>query len=162
MSYEIGRIINTHGIRGEVKVKTDSDFDRFVVGKTIYVLDKDIKKELTIKAVRKFPQGLIVKFVGIDNINDIEYLKGSLLYTDEEPVLEEDEYHYNDLIGLKVINQNNVEIGVVNDVIDVPQGHLLQVKTSSKMVLIPFVSAFIKEIDEHSIKIEEIEGLLWE
>lgn len=162
MSYEIGRIINTHGIRGEVKVKTDSDFDRFVVGKTIYVLDKDIKKELTIKAVRKFPQGLIVKFVGIDNINDIEYLKGSLLYTDEEPVLEEDEYHYNDLIGLKVINQNNVEIGVVNDVIDVPQGHLLQVKTSSKMVLIPFVSAFVKEIDEHSIKIEEIEGLLWE
>ncbi|HBT59913.1 MAG TPA: 16S rRNA processing protein RimM [Acholeplasmataceae bacterium] len=160
MSYEIGRMINTHGIRGEVKVKTDSDFDRFVVGKTVYFIDKEEKREFTIKAVRKFNQGLIIKFQGIDDINDIEYLKGSLIYTDEKPVLKADEYHYKDLIGLKVYNKNNELIGVVNDVMDVPQGHLLQVKTSEKMVLIPFVSAFVKEINEHSIKIEEIDGLL--
>jgi 16S rRNA processing protein RimM len=160
MSYEIGRMINTHGIRGEVKVKTDSDFDRFVVGKTVYLFDKEEKREFTIKAVRKFNQGLIIKFQGIDDINDIEYLKGSLIYTDEKPVLKEDEYHYKDLIGLNVYNKNNELIGIVNDVMDVPQGHLLQVKTSEKMVLIPFVSAFIKEINDQSIKIEEIEGLL--
>lgn len=160
MSYEIGRIANTHGLKGEIKVKSDSDFNRFIVGKNIYVLKNDERIEFSIKSVRQSNQGLIVKFDGIDDINNIEHLKGQSLFTDEAPELGEDEYHFQDLIGLKVFNKDLIEIGVVEDILDVPQGQIIKVKTESKMVMIPFVSAFVKEVTDEAIYIEEIEGLL--
>lgn len=159
MSYEIGRIANTHGIRGELKIKTDSDFDRFVKGKVVYIDYKNERIELLIKSVRETKDYLIVKFDGIDDINLVEKYKGLSIFTDEAPMLHEDEYHYQDLIGLSVYNQHNQKVGVVNDIIEVPQGHLLQIKTETKMALVPFVGAFVKDISDVII-IEEIEGLL--
>lgn len=159
MTYEIGRISNTHGIRGEVKIKTDSDFDRFKVGKTIQTIVGDETLNLKIVSVKVASDHFIVKFEGYDNINQIEHLKGLVLYTSDKPKLKKDEYHFKDLIGKSVINQHGKQVGTVKDVIEVPQGHLLQVDTGLKLALIPFVEAFVKSI-EKEILIEEIEGLL--
>jgi len=159
MKYEIGRIANTHGIRGELKIKTDSDFDRFTKGKVVYLMVNEEKMVLNIKSVKEGNGHLIIKFEQFDDINQVEFLKGQTIYTDEAPELEEDEFHYQDLIGKEVFNQHQVKVGVVKNVIEVPQGHLLQIQTASKLALVPFVSAFIKEIND-SITIEEIEGLL--
>lgn len=159
MTYEIGVISNTHGIKGELKIKTDTDFDRFKRNKKVSAkLDNQII-ELKIEQVKETQKGLIVKFFGYDNINDVLFLKGAKLYTDEKPKLKKDEFHYQDLIGKQVVNQFDQVVGVVSDVIEVPQGHLLQVDTGAKKALIPFVGAFIKAINE-TIEIDEIEGLL--
>lgn len=159
MTYEIGKISNTHGIRGEVKIKTDTDFDRFKVGKTVHTTLGAETLNLKIVSVKEAKDHFIVKFEGYDHINQIEHLKGSILFTNDAPKLKKDEYHFRDLIGKDVINQHGKKVGAVKDVIEVPQGHLLQVDTGEKLALIPFVEAFIKSV-EKDILIEEIEGLL--
>lgn len=160
MAYEIGKILNTHGIKGEVKVKTNSDFDRFKKNKKIYTVIKDVRVDLKITTVRAAKDHLIIGFDAFDNINQVLHLKGAVLFTDEKPKLKKDEFHYQDLIGKKVINQKGVEVGIVTDLIEVPQGHLLQIEKEDKKSLVPFVGAFVKDVLEDAITIEEIEGLL--
>lgn len=160
MAYEIGKIINTHGIKGELKVKTSSDFDRFKKNKKIYTTIKEQRMDLKILSVREASDHLIIGFEGFDNINQVLYLKGAVLFTDEKPKLKKDEFHYQDLIGKSVYNQHEVCVGTVTDIIEVPQGHLLQIEKEDKKSLIPFVGAFVKVISDDRIDIEEIEGLL--
>ena len=103
---QVGVISSTHGLRGEVKVfPTTDDAARFHTLKNV-VLDTGREKlDLEIQSVRFFKQFVIVKFKGIDNINDIEKYKGkSLFVTRENAVeLEEDEYYIGDLIGMESI-----------------------------------------------------------
>lgn len=157
-TYLIGKITNTHGVKGEVLIKPLTDFDRFIKNKEIYTLNPN--KTLTIKSVRHHNKGLIVSFYDLDDINLVKPLKGFELYSDERPILDEGEYHMQTLIGLEVKNQHNVLRGVVVDVIEVPQGHLLRVDIGRETKLIPFNNTFIKSVTDH-IVVEEIEGLLW-
>ncbi len=161
--YQIGKITSTHGIKGEVKIYNLSDFDRFFVGHKIYVLIKDQKVYFEIEQVRAHKNILIVKFVGFDNINDILIYKGLYVYSDEdiENQLEDDDYHYEDVIGKDVILEDHSKIGIAISLIEVPQGHLLEVeKNDGKKALIPFRKEFIGEIDEKTIIIKPIEGMI--
>ena len=109
---QVGVISSTHGLRGEVKVfPTTDDAARFQTLKNV-VLDTGRKKlDLEIQSVRFFKQFVIVKFKGIDNINDIEKYKGkSLFVTRENAVeLEENEYYIGDLIGMEVYTDDSEE-----------------------------------------------------
>jgi len=159
--YQIGKITNTHGIKGEVKIYNLSDFNRFFVGNNIYVMIKGQKKTFEIERVR--PQGtlFIVKFKEYDNINDILPFKGEFVYTDEKPVLEEDDYHYDDLLDKEVYNEEQVLLGKVISLIPVPQGHLLEIeKPNGKKSLVPFVDEFVIDVCDDKIIIRPIEGLL--
>ncbi|PKK92533.1 MAG: 16S rRNA processing protein RimM [Tenericutes bacterium HGW-Tenericutes-6] len=161
--YHIGKITNTHGIKGEVKIYNLSDFNRFFVGAKIYVMLKGKKVEFIIDRVR--PQGtiLIVKLRSYDDINDVLIYKGLDVYADEIPVeeLEDDDYHYDSLLEKAVYTNDHVYIGKVVGLTPVPQGHLLEIqKESGKNILIPFVSAFVEEVLDDKIIINPIEGLL--
>jgi len=161
--YLIGNIANTHGIKGEVKIYNLSDFNRFLVSAKIYVLIKNEKKYFTIERVR--PQGnlFIVKFKGIDNINDVLAYKGLDVYSDDDVTkqLEKDDYHYTSLLDKDVYTQEGLKIGKVISLVPVPQGHLLEIeKTDGKKALVPFVDAFVKEVLSDRIIILPIEGLL--
>ena len=161
--YQIGKITNTHGIKGEVKIYNLSDFDRFLVGHKVYVMINDQEHSLTIERVRESKNLLIVKFVEFDDINDILIYKGHYVYSYENvsDQLESDDYHYEDIIGKKVLTDENEEVGVACSLIEVPQGHILEVlKPDGKKALIPFVKEFIKDIDEEKIIIKPIEGLI--
>ena len=119
---QVGVISSTHGLRGEVKVfPTTDDAARFHTLKNV-VLDTGREKlDLEIQSVRFFKQFVIVKFKGIDNINDIEKYKGkSLFVTRENAVeLEEDEYYIGDLIGMEVYTDDSEErFGVLKDVME--------------------------------------------
>lgn len=157
MDYLIGVIINTHGIKGELLIKPLTDFERFIKDKEIYTLNP--QQQLKIKSIRNHNKGLIVAFYDLDNINLVKHLKGLSLYTNETPKLKEDEYHFNDLIGLSVYNQDQVLRGKVVEVLEVPQGHLLRVDIGNQTKLIPFNDQFIIKVDKY-ITIDEIEGLL--
>lgn len=158
MKYEIGKILKTHGIKGDLLVESRSDFNRFEVGKKVY-LNLEGKIELTISTIRQSNKGLIIRFKGFNDINLVDKFRGLLLYSDEEPILEDNEFHYGEVIGKEVYNQYGQLIGVVSDIMQVPQGHILRIKTETKDVLVPFNNQFVKEVSS-TILIEEIEGLL--
>ena len=81
--YLIGNIANTHGIKGEVKIYNLSDFSRFLVSAKIYVMIKGEKKYFTIEKVRSQGNLFVVKFKGIDNINDVLAYKGMDVFSDD-------------------------------------------------------------------------------
>ena len=161
--YQIGKITNTHGIKGEVKIYNLSDFNRFFVHAEVYVLIQGKKKFFTIERVRSQANLLIVKFKGFDDINLILPYKGLEVYSDN-PVtqeLEEDDYHYQSLLNKDVYTNSDVYVGKVLHMIPVPQGHLLEIeKEDGKKVMIPFIKVFVSEVLEDRIIITPIEGLL--
>lgn len=158
MKYEIGKILKTHGIKGDLLVESRSDFNRFEVGKKVY-LNLEGKIDLTISTIRETNKGLIIRFKGFNDINLVDKFRGLLLYSDEDPILEDDEFHYSEVIGKEAFNQYGQLIGVVSDIMEVPQGHILRIRTETKDVLVPFNNQFVKEVSS-TILIEEIEGLL--
>ncbi len=161
--YLIGRITSTHGIRGELKVSRLTDFERFEPGKTVYIEEHGKYVPFEIESVRAHKNRLLVKFLSMDNINDVLKYRGLDLYTDEklDQTLAADEYYYDDLIGKRVETDQGETVGVISSLLEVPQGHLLEVKKNDgNNVLIPFVSAFILSVDEYVVVIKPIEGLL--
>ena len=158
MKYEIGKILKTHGIKGDLLVESRSDFNRFEVGKKVYLILEE-KIDLTISTIKDSNKGLIIHFKGFNDINLVDKFRGLLLYSDEEPILEDNEFHYHEVLGKEVFNQYGQLIGVVSDIMEVPQGHILRIKTDTKDVLVPFNNQFVKAVTS-TILIEEIEGLL--
>lgn len=160
---QIGKITTTHGIKGEVKIYSMSDFSRFFVGEKLYVLFNKEKIELTIKRARPQKNQWIVLFDTYDNINDVLKFKDLDIYSDDVKFdeLESDDYHYQSVIDKKVYTDQDVYVGVVISMIEVPQGHLMEVeKPNQARVMIPFVKAFVGDISEDKIIIFPIEGLL--
>lgn len=163
--YLVGKIINTHGIRGEVKVINESNLNRFIEGAKLYVKREDKYIPIIINTVRYHQKYLLITFNHIDNINNVLSYVGLNLYVrgHDDNSREKGKYYYDELIGCKVYNQHNVYIGLVNDIIELPKGVLLEVKQENNHIsLVPYVDEFVKTIDitNKKITIQEIEGLL--
>lgn len=164
---QVGVISSTHGLRGEVKVfPTTDDAARFQTLKNV-VLDTGREKlDLEIQSVRFFKQFVIVKFKGIDNINDIEKYKGkSLFVTRENAVeLEEDEYYIGDLIGMEVYTDDSEErFGVLKDVMETGANEVYIITSENHgEVLLPAINECILDIDVEAkkMKVHLMEGLL--
>lgn len=160
--YRIGKILNTHGLKGDLKVQVITDFDRFEKGSTVYLLYKDEYKTLKVCKKSEYAPHILVRFENHEDINLVEKWKGSELFITEaeQEALPDGEYYYHQLIGLEVINENGDHRGVVHQIREVPQGNLLVVKKpDGKNALIPFRDEFIKKVSQFRIIVKEIEGL---
>ena len=164
---QVGVISSTHGLRGEVKVfPTTDDAARFQTLKNVVLDTGKEKLDLEIQSVRFFKQFIIVKFKGIDNINDIEKYKGkSLFVTRENAVeLEEDEYYIGDLIGMEVYTDDSKErFGVLKDVMETGANEVYIITSENHgEVLLPAIHECILEIDVEAkkMKVHLMEGLL--
>lgn len=158
--YLVGKIVGTHGIKGELKVKSDTSFNRFEKGNKLYI-DKTI--EITIDSHRQHKGMELITINGLKNINDVLCYVGKDLYVPHDrSELDEGEYYYEELIGLDCYDSQDNFIGPVIDLQEVPQGLILEIQGKDKTILIPFVEAFIDGIDleEKKLYINEIEGLL--
>lgn len=163
---QAGVITTTHGIRGEVKVfPTTDDVHRFKdLDSVLLDTGRDYMK-LEIENVKYFKQYAILKFKGIDNINDIEKYKGRSLYVtrDQAIPLEEDEYYIADLIGLDVYLESGEKFGVLKDVMETGANDVYIVETKEgKEVLIPAIHECVLDIDveENRMEIHLMDGLL--
>ena len=164
----VGKIVNFHGIKGEAKVgysKNQQDF--FTSLDTVYLKDKDNYTSLHILSAKPLKNMMIVKFEGIDSINDILELKGKLLFVEESVIrenLNEDEFLIDELVGLEVFdNENGQKLGFVIGVSNNGASDLISIKTNSKKIsLVPFVKAIVPIVDIKNKKfmINNIEGLL--
>ena len=147
----VGVFANTHGVRGEIKVfPTTDDAQRFKKLKKVYLDTGKEKMELEITSVRFFKNLVILKFKGIDNINDIEKYKGKdLLVTREQAVpLEEDEYFIYDIIGAKVVTEDGKDFGELKEVLQTGANDVYVVETTEgKEILLPVIDECILDID---------------
>ena len=162
----IGKIINFHGVKGEAKLGYSKNRENFLAQlKFVFVKINDEYKELEIANIRFTPKCGIVKFKGIDTLNDILLYKNSLLFVKEDTArefLEEDEFLIDELVGLDVY-ENDKKVGAVVGVSNNGASDLLSVKTLDKNIsLVPFVKAIVLSVDIKSrrIQINNIEGLL--
>ena len=169
--YQVGAITATHGIRGEVKVfpMTD-DVSRFKNMKNL-LLDTG-KDYMTLEVTSARPQKnlVILKFKGIDDINDIERYKGKGLYVEKENrvKLKKDEYFIADLIGLKVyLDDSESSCGSLTDVFETGANDVYEVSfdediNGQSSVLVPAIKECIKEVDVDGgyIRIHLLKGLL--
>ena len=163
---QVGAITSTHGIRGEVKVfPTTDDVNRFKKLKEV-VLDTG-KEQLTlqIEGVKFFKQFVILKFKGIDNINDIEKYKGkSLFVTRENAVqLKKDEYFIADMIGSTVEDEEGKVLGTLIDVMQTGANDVYIVEDENgKELLFPAIKQCVLKVDieEKKILVHVMPGLL--
>ncbi|MBQ3253363.1 MAG: 16S rRNA processing protein RimM [Acholeplasmatales bacterium] len=159
--YKCGHIMTTHGIKGDLKVKPLTDFDRFYKGSKLYILHNDNYVEVKVKKASIFGNYYLVSFEGLEDINLVEKYHSDDIYVselDRKNELEENEYYYSDLIGMNVINQNNESRGVVVEIREMPQAEYLVINYNNKKVLVPFINEFIVDVNE-GIIVKEIEGL---
>lgn len=159
--YKCGHIMTTHGIKGDLKVKPLTDFDRFYKGSKLYILHNDNYVEVKVKKASIFGNYYLVSFEGLEDINLVEKYHSDDIYVselDRKNELEENEYYYSDLIGMNVINQNNESRGVVVEIREMPQAEYLVINYNNKKVLVPFINEFIVDVNEVII-VKEIEGL---
>ena len=165
---KVGVITTTHGVRGEVKVfPTTDDAERFLdIEYVLLDTGKELRR-LNIQNVKFFKNLAILKFEGIDNINDIEQYKGCSLFVSREDAvaLEEDEYFIADLIGMEVYTNENPEelFGTLKDVIETGANevYLVESKTHGE-VLIPAIRQCILSVDVKAQKMQVhlLNGLL--
>lgn len=163
----VGKILNFHGIQGEAKVgfsKNQQDF--FCTLKEVFIRYNNEYKLLKISRIRLNKNLAIVKFEGINSINELMDYKGCLLFVTEETIrenLEEDEFLIDELVGMEIFDKDGQKQGFVVGVSNNGANDLLSVKTNSKKIcLIPFVKAIVTEvkIKEKKIYINNLEGLL--
>lgn len=156
---EIGQIVNTHGIKGEVKLNPWTDDINDLLDLDVFY-EKD-GKPLEVQNSRIHKNVLIIKFRDISTMNDAEKMKGKTLYTEKMP-LPEGRYYIKDLIGLDVI-ENGEKLGVLTDVFNTGANDIYEVKTpDGKRIYLPVIEGVIGDVnlDAKTMEVTIPDGLL--
>lgn len=163
---EIGKIVNTQGIRGDVRViPTTDDPKRFELLKEIYIENRNEVKKYTIERVWYHKQFVILKLKEISSMTEGETLKNGIIKIPRKLALplEENEYYIGDLYDLDVYTDNDEYLGKITDIIFTGSNDVYVVKKEgeSKEVLIPAISECILNIDLDNQKmlVSLLEGL---
>lgn len=167
--YTIGKIVNTQGLKGELRVIADTDFpaERFAKGKTVYVTANQPQakqEQLTIIASRPHKSFILVTFAGLTDINLVEKYKGSELFVTEaeQQPLPEGQYYYHQIIGLHVIDETGTDIGTIKEIMAPGANDVWVVKRAGKSdLLLPVIDQVVKsvDVDAGQVHIEMMAGL---
>jgi 16S rRNA processing protein RimM len=167
--FNVGKIVNTHGVKGEVKVVSSTDFpeERYQKGNNLHLFLPNKKEpvSLVIESHRTHKNFDLLTFEGFNDINQVEIFKEGILKVQEDQLqdLEEGEYYYHEIVGCKVVTGEGEEIGTVKEILSPGANDVWVVKgEKGKEHLIPYIEDVVKEIDIEKgyIMIEPLEGLL--
>ena len=155
---EAGQIVNTHGIRGEVRIVPWADSALFLKKfKTFYIDNKPVR----VLSSRVHKDMLIAQLEGINDINAAMPLKNKVIKIDRNDArLPKGAFFIQDILGASVVDEQGNEIGKLTDVLDVPRGQIYEVKGETDH-LIPAVDEFILSVDADAgvIVVRLIEGM---
>ena len=165
--YQVGKIINTHGIRGEVRVLSTSDFtdERFMPGNALYLFDKgELVKEVIVKTHRKHKQFDLLSFEKLEDINLIEGFKGFdiKISEDQQQDLGDGSYYYHQIIGLDAVTLEGEKIGKISEILAPGANDVWVVKRKGKKeLLLPVIDDVIKKVDleQGLVVVDLLEGL---
>ena len=164
--YHVGKIVNTHGIRGEVRVVPITDFVdyRFQNGKKLFIEKNHDYIPVKVEKARPHKGMELVKFEGLDNINDVQTFRDCYLSVTEEQQsdLEDGEYYYHQIIGLDVVTDDGRELGKIKEIMSPGANDVWVVERSGKQdLLLPVIKDVIKDVDldKHLVTVELMEGL---
>ncbi|MHC0552677.1 ribosome maturation factor RimM [Salinicoccus sp. CNSTN-B1] len=163
MRISIGRLVNFHGVKGEVKVLSDSDFskERFSPGNIVEIDGKNFE----IAQYRTHKNFHLLQFEGVSSLNDVEELKGKEVMQETDAVqlpLAENEFHYKDIIGLEAKIEDSLKsIGTVTDIFETGANDVWVVK-GEREYMIPYIEDVVKKVDLEAghIILHPMEGLL--
>lgn len=155
---EAGRIVNTHGIAGEVKIEVWLDSPEFMKRfKRLYIGERELK----VTSAKVHKGFLIAKLEGVDDINAAMPLKGKeLSIRREDARLPKGAFFLQDIIGAAVVDESGVEVGVLTEVMETPAGNVYVVNGKTEH-LIPAVPEFVMSTDAEAgiITVHLIEGM---
>lgn len=161
---ECGKIVNTHGIRGGLKLESWCDTpDDLASLKKVFLKKGAEYTPYKVKRASVFKQFVLLELEGINDIDVANTLRGRVVFADREDIsIDEDAFFIADIIGLPVIDLASGEkIGELTDVLNLGASDLYEIKTEKGKALIPAVPEFIKEVDvERGIFVSLIEGML--
>lgn len=157
MELVVGRVVKSHGVRGElvVDVRTDSPGERFAPGTRLVgrtgrgssTADRDV----TIEAARNHSGRLLVRLEGVGDRDTADGLRGMLLLVDSGSLPEPedpDEFHDHQLVGLQVFDTSGAQLGEVIEIVHTPAGELLSIRLADGSdTLVPFVTEMVPEVD---------------
>ena len=168
MRLKVGKILNTNSLKGEVKVISSTDFEeqRFEKGTELLITrGNQVVKEVTVESYRTHKNNLLVKFVGIDSIEEAEKLKNLQIKIDSDNIgeLEENEFYFHEIIGCEVFDENGKSLGEISEILTPGANDVWVIKSQNgKEILIPYIEDVVKKIDVENkkIDIEVMEGLI--
>lgn len=164
----VGKIVNTQGLKGEVRVVSQTDFPglRYKKGELLTLFQEGKESiQLIIKSHRKHKNFDILSFEGHLSINDVEKYREGILKIAQEQLtdLEENEYYYHEIIGLTVIDILGKEIGKIREILSPGANDVWVVqRTKKKDVLLPYIESVVKKIDQEKglVLVDIPEGLI--
>ena len=167
--FNVGKIVNTQGLQGEMRVLSVTDFteERFKKGAELALFDdKDqFVQTVVIASHRKHKNFDIIKFKDMYHINDIEKYKGYSLKVAEENLndLDDGEFYYHEIIGLEIVTDEGEVLGKVTEILSPGSNDVWVVKQKGKKeLLIPFIEPVVYKVDKEEKKayIHLLEGLI--
>ena len=145
MRLKVGKIVNTHSLKGEVKVISSTDFEeeRFKKGsKLLITRGNQLIREVVVQSYRNHKNFLLVKFEGIDSVEEAEKLKNLQIKIDSDKVgeLEENEFYFHQIIGCEVFDENDKNLGEIIDILTPGANDVWVIKgENGKEILIPYI-----------------------
>ncbi|WP_018883530.1 ribosome maturation factor RimM [Paenibacillus massiliensis] len=164
----VGKIVNTHGIRGELKILSSTDFpeDRFAKGSELLIVsEQGAPIPVTVETSRFQKNMVIVKFKEYGNINDVEKYKGSMLKitADRQGELGQDEFYFHQIVGCEVFTEEGELLGTIKEILTPGANDVWVVKQKSgKDLLLPYIQEVVLQVDvsEKRVTVRLMEGLL--
>ncbi len=167
--YTVGKIVNTHGLRGHLKIWPTTDFpeERFSQGSELVIEHEklDARIPVTVESAKLHKKTYLIKFEQFDDINEVERFKGGLLKVSSKYLSElpPGEYYYHEIIGCEVITEDGEVLGVISEILAPGANDVWVVqREKGKPVLIPYIDEVVKEVDVQNkrVKIHLMEGLI--
>ncbi|APZ48944.1 ribosome maturation factor RimM [Jeotgalibaca sp. PTS2502] len=164
----VGKIVNTQGLKGEVRVISVTDFvnERYKKGALLTIFqDGKETVEVTVKSHRKHKNFDLLTFENHPRIEDVEIYKGSELKVSKEHIqeLEGEDYYYHQIIGLSVVTDEGEELGEIKEILSPGANDVWVVKGKAKKdILLPYIDDVVKEVnlEEGRVVVSIMEGLL--
>lgn len=168
--YTVGTLVNTHGIKGEVRVVATTDFPekRFAVGSTLlaFMPGQTQATTLKIKTMRRHKSFYLLSFDGRPSINDVESLKTATLKVTDDALqaddLEPGEYYYHQIVGLDVVTEDGENLGQIKEILSPGANDVWVVaRPGQSDLLLPKIDQVIKQVnlDQHQVVVDLMEGL---
>lgn len=167
----VGKLVNTHGIRGEVKVLPNTDFAdvRFAIGKKLSLYNEENKQQITVEITtsREHKGTYVLKLKNFSDINEAEKYKGWIfrIPAEEQEKLDEGEYYYHQIIGCTVVTEDGEELGKISEILSPGANHVWVVdllNAKGKQALLPVIDDVILDVNVESkiVTVHLMEGLI--